>query len=322
MILIDYTKTNGEYFKGKRNSNYFEGWYYKLVSKDLNKVYAFIPGISYPKNEDNAHSFVQVINGKTGETNYVEYPANSFNPVNNTSSIMIDNNLFSKHGMRLNINNDKIYINGKVYFDKITQLEKNCMSPGAMGFFGYFSFMECFHEVISMSHNLKGKLQINNELIDFDNGKGYIEKDWGTSFPKSYIWIHSNHFSDQTTSLMCSIAKIPFLSCSFTGFICILTVRGMEYRFATYNNSRIDEFITLKNEICISLKNSDYTLQITGYKKDSGSLKAPSYGDMTRKINESINSKVKIKLIKSNGAAIYSDIGEIAGLEVCNNSPE
>ena len=40
-----------------------------------------------------------------------------------------------------------------------------------------------------MNHTVNGVLMINNEEIDINNGKGYIEKDWGTSFPKKYIWI-------------------------------------------------------------------------------------------------------------------------------------
>ncbi|QII81181.1 hypothetical protein G7057_00970 [Jeotgalibaca arthritidis] len=41
-------------------------------------------------------------------------------------------------------------------------------------------------------------------------GKGYIEKDWGRSFPKNYIWIQSNHFNDNQRSLFFSYAHIPY----------------------------------------------------------------------------------------------------------------
>lgn len=316
--MFEYEKFNGENFQGKRNSKYFEGWYYKLVSQDKKTVYSFIPGISYPLDKENAHSFIQVINGSSGETNYIEYPAKSFNPINESLSIKIDNNTFSKYGMKLNINNESINASGVVYFNNIEQIEKSALSPGAMGFFGYFPFMECFHEVISMNHTLSGNLEINDEVINFNGGKGYIEKDWGTSFPQSYIWIQSNHFSDPSVSIMCSIAEIPFLFCSFTGFICILNIRGMEYRFATYNNSKINNLVLLEKEVCISLKNSNYSLQITANKNNGGSLQAPVNGNMSRKINESINSKVKIKLKNSNGATIFKDIGEITGLEITN----
>ena len=56
--------------------NYFEGWYFKHVSEDLTHVYSFIPGVSISLN--NHHAFIQVINGISGETEYVPYPLEEF----------------------------------------------------------------------------------------------------------------------------------------------------------------------------------------------------------------------------------------------------
>ena len=70
-----------ELFQGSlKQKKYFEGWYFKHVSKDLDHVYSFIPGISL--NPENPHAFIQVINGLKGETQYIEYPVSafSFNP--------------------------------------------------------------------------------------------------------------------------------------------------------------------------------------------------------------------------------------------------
>jgi len=80
-----------------------------------------------------------------------------------------------------------------------------------MGIFAYIPKMECSHGVVSMNHGLEGILKINGEEIDFTGGKGYIEKDWGTSFPKQYIWIQCNNFKNQTTRVFSSVADIPFM---------------------------------------------------------------------------------------------------------------
>ncbi|MEZ4893124.1 MAG: tocopherol cyclase family protein [Saprospiraceae bacterium] len=37
-------------------------------------------------------------------------------------------------------------------------------------------------------------LTINGEELDFTGGKGYMEKDWGRSFPSAYFWMQTNHF--------------------------------------------------------------------------------------------------------------------------------
>jgi tocopherol cyclase len=66
-----------EVFQGKLSyKRYFEGWYFKHVSKNIEHVYSFIPGISL--NPENSHAFIQVINGLTGKTQYIEYPLSSF----------------------------------------------------------------------------------------------------------------------------------------------------------------------------------------------------------------------------------------------------
>lgn len=53
-----------------------------------------------------------------------------------------------------------------------------------------------------MSSRADGSITINNKNIAFDNGVGYIEKDWGSSFPKSYIWCQGNNFENSNTSFM------------------------------------------------------------------------------------------------------------------------
>ena len=75
--------------------------------------------------------------------------------------------------------------------------------------------MECNHAILSMQNHIKGLININNHKINFNNGNGYIEKDWGCSFQKSYIWCQGNSFKKTNSSFMLSIADIPFKLFSF-----------------------------------------------------------------------------------------------------------
>ncbi len=56
-----------------------------------------------------------------------------------------------------------------------------------MGFFAYFSFMQCNHGVISLNHYLTGSIIYNDRQIIFDDGKGYIEKRLGNIIPKEVL---------------------------------------------------------------------------------------------------------------------------------------
>ena len=63
-----------------------------------------------------------------------------------------------------------------------------------MGWYSFVPFMECKHGIVSVNHDLSGILNVNDEVLISDGGKGYIEKDWGTSFPEAWIWMQSNNF--------------------------------------------------------------------------------------------------------------------------------
>ena len=79
-----------------------------------------------------------------------------------------------------------------------------------------------------MKSNISGLLHFNGNLISFDDGVAYIEKDWGTSFPKSYVWCQSNEFLAFPANFMLSIATIPLGSFNFTGIISDISFENRE----------------------------------------------------------------------------------------------
>ena len=304
-----------EAFQGKLSKkNYFEGWYFKHVSKDFSNVYAFIPGISL--SGENSHSFIQVINGVSGETHYISYDLKDFEWEKEKLWVKIGSSIFTNQYIYLNIDEAEIKINGRVEYSNALKYPKTLASPSIMGWYAYIPFMECNHGIVSVSHELQGKLNINLNEVDFCNGKGYIEKDWGTSFPEAWIWLHSNSFTKHETSLFVSIAKIPWLGNFFMGFICFLYVNGTFYRFCTYNNSKITNIKYDGNALNLQLENKKYTLRVTAISNSSGELKAPSFGEMKRRIKESIDSTVQVKLFDKSNRLIYEDVGNRAGLEI------
>ncbi|MPN29068.1 hypothetical protein SDC9_176516 [bioreactor metagenome] len=93
--------------------------------------------------------------------------------------------------------------------DQVKYKSDKLLNAGIMGWYRFVPFMECYHGVVSLTHNLNGKIYINNEVHNFKDGKGYIEKDWGSSMPSAWIWMQSNHFNENNSSFMLSIANIP-----------------------------------------------------------------------------------------------------------------
>lgn len=184
-----------------------------------------------------------------------------------------------------------------------------------MGPFSYVPFMECNHAILSMQNTVNGCIYINQEKMEFDNDKGYIEKDWGCSFPKSYIWCQGNNFKNSNASFMLSIADIPFQFFSFRGLICDLLIDKEEFKFTTYNHTKIIEYEMKENFFNITLKRKSDILNIKSNYSAGQKLFAPVNGKMEKNILESISTTILVTLKKDN-KIIFSDTSTLCGLEI------
>ncbi len=306
---------NPSWFQGSRKrTGYFEGWYFKLISQDGAHSFAFIPGISLASGDD--HSFVQAINGKTGESWYIRFPLEAFSYSNKGFYVEVDNNSFSTKHITLNIENEKLNVSGTVkWFDPIV-FKASLRKPGIMGWYRYMPFMECYHGVVSLNHTTSGSLQINDVKHAFDQGKGYIEKDWGSSMPSSWIWMQSNHFDPSKTSFMLSVAQIPWLKSTFTGFLGFLFCNGRRYDFATYTGAKVTIRNLSGDTVDLMIISKRFTLEVLADKGASGALKAPVGGNMQRVIHESIDASIHLKLKDRHGQILFQGTGRNAGLEM------
>lgn len=286
-----------EIFQGKfSKKHHFEGWYFKLVDEKSQNIYAIIPGISIDKKTES-HSFIQIINGKTSETYYVPFALEDFTFNKKEFDIQVGGNRFNSKGIQLSLHHQEINIQGSLAFENLHPWPVSLFSPGAMGWYAYVPFMECYHGVVSFDHSLAGNLNISGKSISFDKGRGYIEKDWGKSFPQYYIWMQSNHFSQQGISLMASIAKIPFLHKNFDGFIIGFLLNYKLYKFTTYTGARLTKLQLTENEVHFKIQDKKYQLEVTARRDHPpGKLKSPLMGAMTQHIHESLTSVVQVKL--------------------------
>lgn len=303
-----------ELFQGNLNRKmYFEGWYFKLVSPAGFRC-AFIPGVSL--NKKDSHSFIQYIDGKTGETNYFRYPLSAFSAHTKKMEIRVGDSVFSKEGIKPIINTGDTSIQGEIRFSELSPLPSTLLYPGIMGWYSFVPFMQCYHGLVSLDHHLQGELSFSGSAVDFSQGKGYIEKDWGSSMPSSWIWLQSNNFEGKIASVMFSLANIPWLGRSFDGFLCVLLLEKRILRFATYTGARITNIENSEKEIRLTLMDKNYKLSLRVNRKHSGVLAAPVFGEMSRSIHESIDSEIDVELCDLKTGAVFVGKGIHAGCEV------
>lgn len=182
------------------NSSFFEGWYLKH-EKD-GRAIAFIPGV-HMTAEGCKSAFIQVI---TNSASYrVSYPYRAFRAARDRFAVSVDANYFTEKGIKISIDTPELQCLGHIRYNFFTPPRGDIM-----GVFRHCPAMECNHGILSMRHQLWGRLTMNGEEYSFDNGIGYAEKDWGSSFPKRYLWVQSNHFEEEPCSIVASVADVPF----------------------------------------------------------------------------------------------------------------
>jgi len=308
-----------EQYHGRgKTKKFFEGWYYKVVNKEEDKAFAFIPGIAMDE-EGLQQAFVQVLDGKKLTAEYHRFKAEEFHAERGKFNLQLANNHFSSDKIEL----DLPTIKGSLNFEGLVKWPTKWYSPGIMGPFAFIPFMECYHGILSMDHTIQGQLRIQGENVDFTGGKGYMEKDWGHSFPSAYIWMQTNHFGQSGISIKASVAKIPWMGNSFVGFIAGIWLQDRLIEFTTYNSSHLIRSFVDPKKVELVLENRKYRLEILAERNDSTELAAPVSGFMDGRISESMTSLMEVTLYdRINHRILFQDTGRNACLEVAGKVNE
>ncbi|ABX81989.1 tocopherol cyclase family protein [Acholeplasma laidlawii] len=306
-------------YQGLQKKNYFEGWYFKSVTSNQNISIAVIPGVSLAI--DDRHAFIQVFvytNNtleKSVHNYYFRFDINDFKADKHKFEVSIKDNKFSLEGITLNLEDEDTVIRGNYQISNPVKLPQSLLQPTIMGPFSYLPLMECYHGILSMNHTISGTIYYNDIAIDFNEGRGYIEKDYGKSFPKGYVWVQTNHFEKADTSLFLSVAAIPYLGITFNGFIVNFYHNLKHYRFATYNGSKIKVEDIGQKEVRYSFRKRKYTLEVEAKIDDFVTLASPKFGKMDHTIKEGLSGFVKLKLMKK-GIVIFEGTSGSAGIEI------
>jgi len=302
-------------FQGNlKKRNYYEGWYFKQVDPRSASRLSVIPGISL--TDKGKHAFIQVFDGLGVKSYYLSYPIESFKPEKDPFCVRIGDSKFSLSGMELNIEGD-VSVNGSLSYSNHSLFHGSGIMRGIMGWYGYVPFLETYHGLVSMDHIVNGSVTINGEKQTFSGAHGYIEKDWGASFPQSWIWMQGNCFIEEKTSLMISIAVIPWLGSSFIGHIAVFRVNDKLLNLSTYSGGKVKELEKTAAGVRLKIETQKYALLVNAIGGEVVNLKSPEKGVMTGRTVESLSSTIEVSLLnKSDNKLIYTGKSSGAGLEI------
>ncbi len=298
-----------------RRRRYFEGYYFKVVDPVNDVAIALIPGISWDEH-GAGHAFVQVIDGVAGRATYERYGSpilqiESTGPASaafaktasakTTFGFTIASNRFSDSGMSVELPG----LRADFSFRQNVPWPSRPWSPGAMGPFSFVPGMQCKHGVVSLHHRVSGTLHLGGHapITLSPQAVGYIEKDWGSSFPLRWTWLQTNHLDGETepSCLLVSAGVVPWVTGAFDGHIAAVLWRGRLEVFATYNGSRFQQ-TTSGDDVQLSFlkprpTHSPWLRIETARPRGHGvDLVAPiASGGMAGKVNESLTATARVR---------------------------
>ncbi|MFW6312601.1 MAG: tocopherol cyclase family protein, partial [Spirochaetota bacterium] len=148
-------------------------------------------------------------------------------------------------------------------------------------------------------------------------GRFYMEKDYGRSFPNAWIWLQSNSFPGHRVSVTCSIANVPFVGGAFTGFLAGMSVAGDLFKFTTYTGSRIEKIDADEAAVELIIADRHRRLSIRAEREQGAELRAPELGEMRGRVVETIQSRVEVELFVDS-RVVFGGTGVCAGLDIVN----
>lgn len=276
---------------GLNKNNAFEGWFTKIDDKENGLMFSVIWG--YSTHNDTKHAFIQFQDNLTNNTKYISYPLEELSFKTNPFVLQIGNNELSEKGITLSFVMNDIEVKGDFSFGKFSPIKKSILKPNIMGWLTFFP-NECNHSIISMHHKVNGNIKIGNKSWNIKYADGYIEKDWGTGFPKEYVWIQANEW--ENSSVVFSYATVPMLGKYAKGFFLVLHHEGKEYRFSSIEGSKLTNFNVTKDSFNATVKRKGVTIEIKAKQLNPVSLAAPQQGEMNSYIKESLDGTIEIIL--------------------------
>lgn len=298
-----------------KTKNYFENWYFRLVDANKEKVVEILVGKSM--GEKGTEAFIQIMGEGIEEPICMTYPVEKM--INTQKGIQIEENSFGAEGIELNLSSEKFSLKGEMSFHHHKMLKQSFWLPGLMGPFKYLPFLESYHEVICLDHVIMGNLVLNEKTLSFDKGKGYIEKDWGKTFPKVWVWAQCNHFEKHDMAVMIGIARVPIFLEYHTGFAIPIFYNDKLEVFSNYRGGQIAKLYRYKGYIHLIVTQKNMVLDIKIYGSDEISCTTSRSTHMIRDVYSCEQSKIEIKMMKDN-QVIFEDIGQWCALEMGGNT--
>lgn len=250
-----------------------------------------------------------------GSSHFFTYPNEEFYASDSEFDVRIGPNRFSKDQITIDLHNRGVLFSAKLQMESSPLFGEHYHPLNVMGLLSKAPFLPCYHHIIQMGAKAEGSVRWKGEQRTLNSSVVYIEKDWGTSFPKRWNWLQSLKFENYSGSLSAVTSVVPFFGVPVPAGMAAIELDKQRFFWSSaWGHSWKSSWKDHKLEL--SFKNSKHSLHLSIQANGHAPLIAPVQGEMKRTINESLNGVIDLKIRDKRGNTILADRALQSGVEV------
>lgn len=179
----------------------------------------------------------------------------------------------------------------------------------SMGYHYFIPNLPCYHSVMNRSHLVSGKIYYQDKSYTLNSDWGYWEKNWGTSFPQNYCWIHAVDPKNEQVSLLFSMAEIKWLGRSFKRHLGHIKLREREIDLRELKGFTLEILVLTHNNHVIRISSNKIHIDISITIQYKAILKGPVGGNLSRDILHHTDATIDVFIIENEMTSMYRMIG-------------
>lgn len=221
-------------------SDWYEWWYYKVVIPETREAFFFTYGVVNPWDHEKilagTKSTVQFGSFKDKFFSDQDFEVQDFSARYDKTSVQIANNTATDTHLAGAIVSNGRNISWELSLTKDWQFN-------AMGWaMSNPTVSNIYWYPAQAGATMSGWIRIDDRVINIENAPAYQDRNWGTSFPKWWTWLTSNHFKNSPGTVLAAGGGKPKAFGAFALFsgLCIgLHHEGKEYIFRTTDGDKV-----------------------------------------------------------------------------------
>ncbi len=319
---------------------FFESWYYKHATvcpagpnkvkgvKTRNGRVLSIAPFSVRAPSGLVH-FVQVIDGVSGCVRRYNIPKDAVSYRRFPFELKMADSVFRLDGMDVNLKDSSSSLRASLRFGKLKPPSRGSLSKWLIDPTAFVPILHHQFGIASLDHSVSGYAELTEgargECIDFADGRGYLEKEWGAKLPSSWLRIQTNAFDPAlgACSLSFSLARIKRWGIPMKGFICFLLAGDKEYRFNSLNGAKIDLLERGRDSLRVLFSDKRYKVELLARELFPGSNPRPLCSQAGTSpqvlLGDSVDARVRVVLKRRNGPTedvVFDATGQVVGTAV------